>query len=342
MILTNLFRLIAPTFARAGAILCYHGVDLPERSPTGLVNISSHQFWEHMECASEIATFVPLSEIVERHQRGLSTAGLVSLTFDDAYESVRSIIGPDLATADIPFAIFPVTSAADRGAPFWWDRLDTLAAALPDREWQQLEAECGLPGFDAGFGERSNPHWTLRQHIVGNLSGRVSPEIEHVLIEYERRLHVSTPQRAMAWSDLQWLQDHCSVEFGVHTVTHPVLPLLTESAAIREISDAHHILSDRLPATLPVVAAPFGLFDEHTAEQARAAGMDACLTLSNTTLGGPATSVAEIPRICMDRRSDSLRLALRVTGLSERIKRLRGTDEHYPFVPRPNFTPALH
>src|SRR4051812_9501183 len=60
---------------------------------------------------------------------------------------------------------------------------------------------------------------------------------------------------------------------------HPALPLLSYDEQIAEMKNSFSLLQSRLPRVLPIVAYPYGLYDRMTVRAARAAGMNAGLTM---------------------------------------------------------------
>jgi len=118
----------------------------------------------------------------------------------------------------------------------------------------------------------------------------------------------------------------------VHTLSHPVLPLLTDHDLGREISAAYQILREHLSGAVPILAVPFGLFDERTLNAARAAGMEASLTLAGTTLKRYAGR-DDLPRFCLCRQDRATKLRARLTGLFDLDRWWRVAARRYPALP---------
>ena len=88
-------------------------------------------------------------------------------------------------------------------------------------------------------------------------------------------------------NELERLAAIPSVELGVHTVSHPVLPLVPGTEMQQEIAGCYDRLRERFERAVPILAIPFGLYDDRTIRASRAAGMTAALTLGETTLPRP-------------------------------------------------------
>ena len=88
------------------------------------------------------------------------------------------------------------------------------------------------------------------------------------------------------------------LQFGLHTHTHPVLPLLTPDEQVREIEASCLVLRERLSGVIPVLAYPYGLYDRATVSSARSAGARFAVTIE------PRRPIRRdfpmtVPRLCM-------------------------------------------
>ena len=65
--------------------------------------------------------------------QGRSTAGLIAVTFDDAYAAVLTELKDFISRTAVPIAVFAVTDAAMTGSTYWWDRVDDLFPRVTPR-----------------------------------------------------------------------------------------------------------------------------------------------------------------------------------------------------------------
>jgi peptidoglycan/xylan/chitin deacetylase (PgdA/CDA1 family) len=284
--------------------------------------------------ARKVGQLVPLRDLVERHLAGRSTAGLVALTADDAYASLL-VEGADLIRRDaIPLTVFVVTQAAAVGASYWWDRIDDLFGRVSRERWRAFEDACGLPAeFRDGQPARYGPLRPLRQWLLSVHRGRWPQALEPLLQGLEEEVKTRTAQRSMTFEEIARFAALPSVDIGVHTASHPVLPLLSDADLTREIATGHAGLRERLPAVVPILAVPFGLFDDRTVTLARRAGMLTSLTLAATTLRRHRRR-DDLPRFCLSRDDSPTRLRVRLTGLLDPGRwSWRRAGPHYPALP---------
>jgi peptidoglycan/xylan/chitin deacetylase (PgdA/CDA1 family) len=322
-------------FSTGGSLLCFHSLTTAELPSEGLVNLPLHHFISLCRRIKPVTTFVPLAEILEQHRHGRSTGGAVALTFDDAYAALLLAI-PFIRAERLPLTVFVTTGAAEGGRRFWWDRVDDLFPRIAPGRWRVFEDTLGVPdAYRSGQPRELGPLRPLRQWVLAEHKGRWSEALEAPLKQLETEAGFETPHRSMDYRELAQLSAESTVDFGVHTVTHPVLPLLDAAEFRAEVGGAYDVLRERLPRVHPVLAIPFGLHDALTAGRSKDAGMTDCLTLAGRTLQG-FPSDGGLPRFCLTRNEPGWKLALRVTGAAERFlgKRLEG-GRSYPDLPSP-------
>ena len=326
-----LTRILRP-FARSGAILCYHGI------ATGQIRSPVHHTVAELEAAVGVARdlgrIVPLSDFVRIHHSGKSTAGLFAITFDDAYLSLQASAA-FLRREQVPVTVFAVSDALDEGRAFWWDRLGAVLERLTPRHTTALSDHWGIPAWfrDQWSGPDFLPGWELRQWVIARYAGRWPAELEETLQELEEPADLATTDRSMTWAELSDFAGTGLVEIGVHTRSHPALPLLTIAEQRQEIAGCYEVLRDHFPSTSPILAAPFGLFDGDTIAATRASGLQACLGLGDRTLQYRGSTGA-LPRFCMMHPQSRVRLGPRLSGVFDRIRAWRGKgDAEVPALP---------
>jgi peptidoglycan/xylan/chitin deacetylase (PgdA/CDA1 family) len=320
--------------AQDGAVLCFHGIVENEHSSAGATHMTAEAFEQCLGVALRLGEIVPLSELIEWHQTGRRTGGLLAITFDDAYRSLLPEAVDSLRRYMVPITIFVSTDFAARGGRFWWDRLDDLYPSVPPERWKLFEDALGLPqsfrdGQPAAFG----PLRPLRQWMLAEHHGRVPPEVEDRLAALEEEMGFGTLQRSMTYSELNALTEELPVDVGVHTASHPVLPLLPDNEIRAEIDRCMGALAEHFQTTSPILAAPYGLLDERTVRIARESGMLATLSVANGTLRqAPARDV--LPRFVITAGEKRWKLGLKLAGVVERARELAGRHaSSYPALP---------
>jgi peptidoglycan/xylan/chitin deacetylase (PgdA/CDA1 family) len=290
------------------------------------MHVSDREFVAAVELVRTVAEIVPLRDLVDRHRAGRPTRGLVALTFDDAYAALPPLIGPYIARIGIPVTVFVTTGATDRGMRFWWDRVEDVEPRLSSEQWRAFEDRLGVPAtFRNGQPAEYGRMRALRQWILATHRGRWPDALEEPLAEIERQHGFTTRQRAMTWDEIGRFAAGGLVDVGVHTISHPVLPLLDATERCAEVGVAYRQLAEHVPGAAPILAIPFGLYDAATVRIAREAGMRVSLTLDNRTLRG-VDADAPLPRL-------SMRSGLRRWKLLARLTVPRRPPDGYPPLP---------
>lgn len=110
-----------------GVILQYHHVS--ERTPPS-TSVSPALFERQMRFLKDNGfTLWPLSRLVEQLQADKPVPdGVVVITFDDAYDNIRTTAAPILQKLDFPFTVFVATSFVDKGQRGYlsWSQLREL------------------------------------------------------------------------------------------------------------------------------------------------------------------------------------------------------------------------
>lgn len=298
-----------------------------------MANLALDHFRALVKAVRRTAALVTLAELLEEHRKGGRTGGAFAITFDDAYASLLG--AAEIFRSDrIAVTVFVTTNAARSGSAYWWDRVDDLFPRVTRDRWSRFEEDLGLPAtFREGQPAEFGPLRPLRQWVLAEFKGRWPASLEGPLSQLESETGVRTMHRSMTFAELAGFSQVSGVEFGVHTLSHPVLPLLDEREFRSEVADCYALLKSLLPRVHPVLAIPFGLFDAKTAARAREAGMSESLSLAARTLDGYASEQA-LPRFGLTVREPAWKLTLRVTGLAERLRSGQSaTREAYPALP---------
>jgi peptidoglycan/xylan/chitin deacetylase (PgdA/CDA1 family) len=326
-------RVVAHQLSSAGSILCFHSVTDSRFPAAAPIHTPLPLLKAIVEGARRIAEVVPLPDLLQRHGSGRSTVGLLAITFDDAYAALSTVAGQFLSDVQVPVTVFAVSDALPRGSSFWWDRVEDLSVRVTDTRWRAFEDACALPAaFRRDKPPASGRFHPMRQFILSAHVGRWPQALDETLTELEEDAGYRAPHRSMNDEELRLLASHPWVHVGVHTRSHPVLPLLDDDEMADEISAGHRSLLDRYERVVPILAVPYGLFDRRTLAVAARLGMQNCMTLA----GHPIRLSGDhgVPRICVDRRASAWRQLLRTVGwLDELRTSLRGTAQAFPPMP---------
>lgn len=290
----------------------------------------------HIEAALEELYAQRKDPTLERSKR---TALVVSL--DDGYLdnfTYAKEVAHDLCA---PISIYLIPGYIESGARFWWLEGQSMArraqvsnVALADRTFSHLD--------------NPDERGVLAQYIDDRVRFATSvAEREEFLTSARESLNLSPAPHEMDhddamlpvnWEQVKIMDEGGWVSFGAHTMHHPILSYLTDSAEVRrEISECRQVLEQKLGHPVRTFAYPVGQAQHISAEVVQAvrdAGYDWAVT---TTYGinTPETDPMLLKRIEADVDQHWLVVAAEAAGLWGFISRLRWL----PFI-RNNFTNA--
>jgi peptidoglycan/xylan/chitin deacetylase (PgdA/CDA1 family) len=183
---------------------------------------------------------VPLAALVDALESPTAPLrGKVAITFDDGLKNNVEVAYPVLARLQVPATFFVCPELVERGQWLWnheaRQRLRRLALSaaeieakiasmkqltLVERQYEEERIRAATPGFEPSADERRE----------FDLAG---------------------------WQDLLQL-DLRIVTIGSHTLSHPILPSLTEGELEREVAQSRLMLEERLERRVDLFAYPNG------------------------------------------------------------------------------------
>src|SRR5262245_46688267 len=121
------------------------------------------------------------------------------------------------------------------------------------------------------------------------------------------------------WKQVREMHAH-GVEFGSHTLSHPMLDQVPQAEARREIVESKRLIEDRLGAPVPLFCYPRGHFDETVKDLVREAGYRAACTTQPGT-NGPHADLFALRRTYVSRRDTPAEFAKKVAGAYDLMQR---------------------
>ena len=277
--------------SRRGGILAYHGIVGDSERP-GLLHLNASRLSAHLEELLALRyQFISLSEMLSRLRAKRSVERCIAATFDDAYAGLELAL-PILKRLRVPATVFVPTDSIGTGMPFWWDSIERAAGTLSvDRLASWAGQICG------GAIPRGREVEFVRAHIMRREVGRPSAQVRHALGSANVDAPLPPTLLPMDWRALrQWLQWE-GATCAPHTVSHPVLPLLSREEQRREIRDSYTRLRSETERVLPVIAYPFGLYDQSTIRAACEAGMRYGVTMDRVGCAANELMELRVPRL---------------------------------------------
>lgn len=209
--------------------------------------------------AKQFYTAGPLTELIARNDNGeRPEKPFLAITFDDGQLDNLEYAAPVLRRHGIPATFFVVTGATENNEALWHDRLAFTYASLGPEGRHAFSGgqSCGVRDLvHAAKDLRPADREALISRLEDQAGGPVRPSWDGI----------------MSWQQLRDLQAE-GHEIGVHTRTHPILTLSTESELRDEIETAGEICAANLGSRPATFCYPNGSYDQRVEAVVRRAG----------------------------------------------------------------------
>lgn len=231
---------------------------------------------------------LPPLEACERLDAGTLPPRAAAITFDDGYADNHDVALPLLQRHGMKAAFFVATGFLNGGAMFndrVVEAVRTAAGPMLDAGWLGLPA--ALPIGDAG------QRRAAIQQLLAAIKYRPQQEREELVGRLERQCGSRLPAGLMMTDNEVVALHNAGMTIGGHTRTHPILCVLDDAAAQREIRDGADDLCAITGADPLLFAYPNGRpgqdFDPRHPPMVRAAGF----RYAFTTVPGAATAATD-------------------------------------------------
>jgi len=205
-----------------------------------------------------VFTFVPLPTIVASlgESKRPGQPRQAAIIFDDGLRSNVEVAYPVLRSLGIPATFFVCPGLIEARKWLWTHetrrRLDFAGPHLRSELAAELKAPAGVEGFvqwmkQKGLAERARVEAKLRQAtacFVPNESDREAFDLAQ-------------------WPELRALEPSI-ITIGSHSMTHPILPRLSEPAIEAELRDSRRMLEAKLHRPVDLFSYPNGDLDWRT------------------------------------------------------------------------------
>ena len=237
---SGLHRLARQFLAGSGAILMFHRV-LPASDAPFQPNRSlevTPEFLEEVIVALRAAD-VEIVSLDEAHRRlvaGASGRRFAVLTFDDGYRDNLEYAWPILKRHEAPFTIYVPSAFAEGTGELWWVALEKAIARNSvievELDGEERVFDCTTTaGKQAAFA-------AIYAHVrAEETDAGLRRPVREIAFGYGIDMGKQCRELCMTWGELAVMAAHPLTTIGAHTVTHPILTMLTEEEARAEMAD---------------------------------------------------------------------------------------------------------
>jgi len=209
-------------------------------------------FAERMACVRDWFNVLPLDEAVAALDRGSIPARALAITFDDGYADNATIALPILRRLGLHATFFVATGFLD-GGRMWNDTVIEAVRAARDGE---------LDLSSQGLGKQAIGSAQQRKAAIGAILGKLKylpqQERQSRVDAIAAQATVALPNDLMMSSDQLRSLAAAGMGIGGHTISHPILARIDETAARREMADGRDALQAIVRQPVKLFAYPNG------------------------------------------------------------------------------------
>ena len=240
-------------------ILCYHGVVRSALPISDYCFFEASRFLAQMQwLARSRFRVAPLSQAIPDLLTGRITQPTVALTFDDGYRNNLDVALPILQQFNFSATIFLATGFTGSLKTIWPSRIlqAVQSTSLDSVTWG------GSTVSLATLAERRAANRVLQLRVKERAPGApndATTEIERLLdVQENPDIDRNSPSAMMDIDDVRRGIASGLLEFGAHSVTHPILSALDDEGVRREIEGSVQSIRQMVPQPSPCFAYPNG------------------------------------------------------------------------------------
>jgi peptidoglycan/xylan/chitin deacetylase (PgdA/CDA1 family) len=233
------------------AVLTYHGVITASSPATAYLDDNfpdADVFEQQIAYLAERYHPVSLSTLIACYQRNdAPPPNAVAVTFDDGFANNYTVAIPILQKYRVPFTVFLTTGLiGDPTAQLWTERV-ARALCLTAQRSVSLRLGNRTASFQlASQQARDDAARTVKSILKGMHPDQRLAALEAIEAACGRpALGLEDAERYsfLTWSQVRAMAD-AGVEFGSHTVTHPMLSTLSDRQLVAELSESKRRIED--------------------------------------------------------------------------------------------------
>lgn len=194
------------------------------------------------------------------------------ITFDDGWRDTYTTAYPWLKRFGLPATIFLTTGWMERRDGFWVEHL--VGSWRDPRRRKQLQSRWTEVGGKPG---RVSDVETIVEYFKHMSAERRSHLLERLLPPGENGSHQDDVDRMLTWGEVLAMS-HDGIDFGTHTVTHPLLTYEGDQILERELRMGKQVLEEKLKKKVLAFVYPNGDWDERVRRCVEQAGYQCAFT----------------------------------------------------------------
>ncbi len=322
----DISRFISP---QTLTVLNYHRIDNADSPDFDLfkpnVSATPESFARQMDYARAHYNVITCEQLARSLQEGVALPPRPAIiTFDDGYYDNLLNAAPVLQARNLPAIIFLTAGFIGTKQPFYWD-IVAYCFHHTRRDYADLPLLGECRWADAASREKVMLAWVEALKKIPETQKRA------LIQGIGKILDVSIPDDKFSNLYLNWEQvrqmSQSGIEFGSHTVSHPILTRIPAEQIHRELSESKRRVEEEIQKPVYSLAYPNGQEADFSGEVMNIA-RETGYRLAFTLLPGPTRyrtvkmSPLEIRRVYIGRNHTFPRFVAALVGLPRLLKSL--------------------
>jgi peptidoglycan/xylan/chitin deacetylase (PgdA/CDA1 family) len=258
-------------------IFIYHRVN-DDRDPF-LPGLPTEVFRWQMEYLAKNFPVISLDELASGKLPKNGRNHCVAVTFDDGYRDNYTNAFPVLRDLGMPATIFLTTGCIESGELPWFDQVG-LAFKVTAAKEVDFSVAGGPKALLASRSDRLAAMRAAQEWLWKMPEGERLRRTRELFAALRLSASPQLPNFLLNWGEIREMNGK-KIEFGAHTVTHPVLTRVSSARMREELLGSKGTIEGRLQREVRHFAYPFGGpqdFSEETKTAARESGFVSAVT----------------------------------------------------------------
>lgn len=256
--------------------LNYHRIGDLTQTPIdpGVFSATADQFEEQLKYLKSNCDVIGVSDIAEALRPG-SNRRCVLITFDDGYVDNYEVAFPILQQVDLPAVIFLTTDYLDKRVVSWWDEIAWIVKNSRKSELKLPESwQIEILRLD---NEYQRPAILRLLRLAKSLDSEMLQQLLNDIADVASTGRAPGNSETAPWLTWEMVREmhRGGIDFGGHTVSHPVLSTCTCEQQRMEIVQSKQRIEQELGVPITVFSYPIGQpwsFNADSVRLAREAG----------------------------------------------------------------------
>jgi len=273
-------------------ILTLHCVGFPKTTDflPGYMKLEEKAFDSLLRDLLQSFRFISLDEAIKRLSEGYQGKNALVVTLDDGYKDNFTHAFPILKKHGIPATIYLEAGAVDKRKLSWINKYFFIhsqkgggffagqyASACESRDLKTSLAQAASSG---------NVEYAVKKIIKYQADPEERERIVHqIFMDAGGDEKKILEEAYLSWEDIKTMGDQ-GISFGCHTMTHPILALLTKEKMREEIESSAKLIQEKTGLKTEAFAYPWGRawdYNKETIEVLKELGFKSGLAMDETS-----------------------------------------------------------